>query len=57
MDHHQSSYLHYLMIRDTIAISSSDKPVFTSLGCIDEARHFDTGIWGLALSPNNEILD
>jgi hypothetical protein len=45
------------MIRDTIAISSTDKPVFTSLGCIDEARHFDTGIWGLALSPNNEILD
>lgn len=45
------------MIRDSVAFSTSDKPIFTSLGCINEARHFSTGIWGLALSPNNEILD
>lgn len=52
-----SSFLDYLLIKDLIGFTPSDIKVNSTFGCIYDERNFDTGIWGLALLPDNELLD
>jgi hypothetical protein len=38
-------------------VNSGGLQVKSTFGCIYDERNFDTGIWGVALSPDNELLD
>lgn len=52
-----SSFLDYLLIKDLIGFTPGDIKVNSTFGCIYDERNFDMGIWGLALAPDNELLD
>jgi hypothetical protein len=40
-----------------VATQLNGLTVRSSFGCIYDESNFDTGIWGVSLSPENEILD
>ncbi len=52
-----ASFLDYLLIKDLIGFIPSGTKVNSTFGCIYDERNFDKGIWGLALAPDNELLD